>query len=207
MGRREQARAEAAFRRGQIGVDGQGTEEKPDQAAVEQSRARDQLLRNKAFLGRELLTWMLYRSESSEPIAEVAGEPLTVHFIDRLVLRGAAGEITEVSVKGASAPYSRLVRMAISQGLLVHTARVRLTHGEQCYETTLDAEQLAVRSAKLPQLMTEGDEERTAERLELSERLWGFIGAMVQEFLKVRAGKRWAREVVPELRAWLDGQD
>ena len=88
MSRREQARAEAAFVRGDIGVDGQAAEEQRDEAEVEKDQAREQLLRGRTYLGRELLTWLLWRSESGEPLVEHEGQPVTVLFVDRVVLKG-----------------------------------------------------------------------------------------------------------------------
>ena len=66
MARREQARVEAAFQRGDAGVDGLPTEEeRRDEAELEKDKAREQLLRGRTYLGREFLTWLLWRSEST----------------------------------------------------------------------------------------------------------------------------------------------
>src|SRR3954471_9515319 len=120
MGKREQAREEAAFMRGDVGVDGAATEEKQDEAEVERGKAREQFLRGKAYLGREFLTWLLWRSESAEPLLEFDGLPLTVILTKRLVLRGIAGDVVETIMKGDMAPYSPLVRQSLNRGLLIH---------------------------------------------------------------------------------------
>lgn len=204
MGRREQVRAEAAFLRGETGVDGQATEEKRDEAQVELDKAREQLLRGGTFLGRELLTWLLWRSESGDPITELEGEDVTVFFFGRVVLRGV-GEVSELVARGALAPYSEQVRRALDRGLLLHVARLRVTHGEKVYEVTLDAEHLDVRSAKLPALMSEEEDDRLSERLYLAGRLSSLVDALVQAFLEVRASRRWSKQVVPELKRWMRG--
>ncbi len=80
MGKREQAREEAAFMRGDVGVDGAATEEKQDAAEVEKGKAREALLRGKAYLGREFLTWLLWRSESGDPLTAFEKAGLTVLF-------------------------------------------------------------------------------------------------------------------------------
>jgi hypothetical protein len=204
MGRREQARSEAAFMRGDTGVDGQATEERRDVAEIERSKAREQFLRGKAWLGREMLTWLLWRTESGEPLLEVDGTPLSAIFTGRLTLRGIAGEVTELTVKGAEAPYSVLVRQAIARGLLLCSARLQLTHGEKSYEVTLDAEHLDVRGAKLPELMTEEEDDQLQERLYLVEQLSMLISALLEDYLKLRSSKRWRGEVVPAIKAWLE---
>lgn len=205
MARREQARAEAAFLRGDTGVDGVATDaDVRDEAEVERDAARDQLLRGRTYLGRELLTWLLWRSEAGEPVVEVDGAPVVALFTGKVLLRGLAGDVTEVAARGAAAPYAAQVRRALASGLLVHQARLRLAHGERAFEVTLDAEHLDVRAAKLPELLTEAEDDRAAERLELCEQLGRIVDALVAAFLEIRGGRTWSRSVVPALRAWME---
>jgi len=207
MSRRSEARSEAAILRGDAGVDGLDTAaDERDAVELERDAAREQLLRGHAFLGRELLTWLLWRSESTEPLARVDGDDVGLLFTGRLVLRGAFGDVTELVARGAQAPYSAQVKRALDAGLLVHQARLRLEHGEKVYEATLDAEHLDVRAAKLPDLIAEEDDERLLERLFLSQRLSALLDALVGEFLAVRSGRGWSRKVVPELKRWMRGE-
>jgi len=203
MSRREQARAEASILRGDAGVDGLPTEEeRRDEAELEKDKAREQLLRGRTYLGRELLTWLLWRSESTEPLIDLDGAGVSVVFTGRLTLRGIAGDVTELVARGALAPYSAQVRRALDAGLLVHQARVRIEHAERVYEATLDAEFLDVRAAKLPELLTEEEDDRLLERLELAERLSAIVDALVGSFLDVRTSRAW-RKRVATLKAWM----
>ena len=204
MSKRERARAEAAFLRGDVGVDGAATgADDRDEAEVERDRAREQLLRGRTWLGREFLTWLLWRSESGDPLVEREGVGVVVLFTGRLVLRGIAGDVTELSARGALAPYAEQVRRALDAGLLVHGARLRLTHGEKTYEATVDAEFLDVRAAALPELLAEEEDDRTLERLYLAEQLTGMLDALLAAFLDVRAGATWTRKVVPAMKRWM----
>jgi hypothetical protein len=207
MGKREQAREEAAFMRGDVGIDGAATEEKQDVAEVERGKAREALLRGKAYLGREFLTWLLWRSEAGEPVAAFEKAGLSVLFLGRVVLKGVSGDVTELSARGAMAPYSEQVRQAMDRGLLVHQARLMLTHGEKAYEVTLDAEFLDIRAAKLPALMSEEDDSRTGERLYLAEQLSAMVTTLVEAFITVRAGRAWSKQVVPAMKEWMRGEE
>lgn len=205
MARREQARAEAAFLRGDTGVDGAATDaDVRDEVEVERDRAREQLLRGRTYLGRELLTWLLWRSESGDPLVQLEGAGLVVLFTGKILLRGLAGEVTELAARGAAAPYAAQVKRALASGLLVHQARLRLTHGERVFELTLDAEHLDVRAAKLPELLTEAEDDRAAERLDLCAHLGRMVDALVAAFLDVRGARAWTRSTVPALRAWME---
>jgi hypothetical protein len=208
VAKRDGARAEAAFLRGDTGVDGAATDaDTRDQAEVEKDQSREQLLRGRTWLGRELLTWLLWRSEPGEPLVEVDGEGVQVLYAGRVVLRGLSGDVTELSARGAAAPYAREVRRALASGLLVHQARLRLVHGERTFELTVDAEHLDVRAAKLPELLTDEEDDRAAERLDLCDQLGRMIDALVAAFLEVRAGKGWDKKVVPALRAWMEADE
>jgi hypothetical protein len=208
MSRRNEARSEAAFLRGDVGVDGASTrgEEEKDSAELERDKARAQFVRGRTWLGREFLTWLLWRSEPGEPLLQVDGEGLTVLFAGRVVLKGLHGEVSELSAKGALAPYSEQVRRALDEGLLLHAARLRFTLGERLWEASLDAEFLDVRAAKLPELLTEEEDDRSAERLDLAEKLSALIDALVLSFLAIRTSKAWARDVVPSMKRWMKGE-
>jgi hypothetical protein len=204
VAKREAARDEAAFLRGDAGVDGAATEaDQREQAEKEQDQAKEQLLRGRTWLGRELLTWLLWRSEAGEPVVEVGGTGVVPLFVGKVLLRGLAGDVVELAAKGEAAAYSKQVRHALGGGLLVHQARIRFTVGERVWEATLDAEFLDVRTAKLPELLTEEDDDQADERLALCEELDGIVDAIVAAFLEERASKAWRRKSVPALLEWM----
>lgn len=198
---------EARFMRGDTGVDGLTTEEQQDAAEVEKDKARDQFLQGKSWLGREFLTWLLFRSEAAEPIVEFDGLDLSVILSDRLVLRGIEDDVLEMSVRGSLSPYSPLVKAALSRGLLVHAARLQLSHGEREFQVNLDAEHLAIKSAKLPALLTEEEDDRLQERLELTEQLAAMIRVLLEEYLRLRSDAVWLGEIVPAMQEWMKGAE
>ncbi|HEX4383244.1 MAG TPA: hypothetical protein VH083_09855 [Myxococcales bacterium] len=196
-------REEARFLRGETGVDGAAAEEAKDKGELERNKAREQFLRGKAWLGREMLTWLLYRSESAEPLTTVGKLPLSLLLVDRLVLRGIGGDVLESTVRGATAPYSPLVRNALDRGLLVHQARLHLEHGERSYEVTLDAEYFDIKGAKLPKPFADEDDDKLQERLETSEELAALVRALIETFLELRSSPAWAKTEVPALKQWM----
>ncbi len=203
MSTRSQAQAEARFMKGETGVDGASGKIEVDPEVAQQAKAKEALYRGRAWLGREALSWILMKSESSQPLCKVDGQPLRAVLTGKILLRAGSGEVTEVAAKGVSAPYSAIIRFALQRNLLVHGARLQLTHGEQTFEVTLDAERFDLRAAKLPALLNEGDEgEELIERLELVSRLGRLIDALIEQFINVRVGPGWQKSVVPALKAW-----
>jgi hypothetical protein len=195
-------REEAKFLRGETGVDGQAAEEKADETAIEQAKAQEALLRGRTWLGRECLTYWLWKSESTEPLAEFDGHEVTVVFNGRLTLRSGQGEVKELSVKGVTSPYAPQVKGAIAKGLLVHGAKLQLTWGEQIFDVTVDAEHFDLKSAKLPALLQEEEAERLLERLDLTARLSALLNALVASFVEVRLSRAWESKIVPEILKW-----
>ena len=194
---------ERAFLRGEVGVDGEAVEGEKDETQVELAKAQEALLRGRTWLGRECLTWLLWKSESTEAVLTIDDQPVSVVFNGKLTLRAASGDLTEVQVKGVTAPYAKLVKRALSQGLLVHTAKVQLTWGEQVYDFTLDAEFFDIRSAKLPALLQDEEDDKLTERLELATRASTLTDALVAAFIKERTGKAWNSKIVPALKEWM----
>jgi hypothetical protein len=208
VSRRNEARAEAAFLRGDAGVDGRDTsEDVRDEAEVERGKAREALLRGRTWLGRELLTWLLWRSESTDPVVAHDGEDVFVVFTGRVVLRGVQGDVVELTARGAAAAYSAEVKRALDAGLLVHQARMQITRGERTFDLTLDAEFLDVRAAKLPALLTEEEDDRLLERIALAEELTALVDALAGAFLAARADKSWSRKTVPALKRWMRAEE
>ncbi len=196
-------RDEAKFSKGELGVDGQAAADERTPEELEAAKAQEALLRGRTWLGRECLTWLLWKSESTDALATVDGLPLTVIFNGKLTLRAGAGEVTEAQVKGVAAPYAKLVKHALAKGLLVHAAKVQLTWGEQVFDLQLDAEFFDVRSAKLPSLLQEEEGERLTERLELASRASTLVDALVAAFVAARASRSWDSKIVPALLEWL----
>ena len=196
-------REESEFLRGDIGADGLPIEEEKDEAELQRGAAVEALARNRAYLGREFLTWLLWMSNSGVTITEHEGEALSLLVVGQVILRGLAGDATELAVKGHLSAYSDVVRSAIDKGLLVHQARLRIQFGEQVYEVTLDAEHLDFKGAQIPKVLSEEDADQITERLFLCERLAGLVDALWAAFMAVRASPQWKKKAVPGIKGWV----
>lgn len=207
MSRKSKSRDEAAFMRGDTGVDGLAVVEDVDDEQVEKDSAKEQLFRSRTWLGREFLTWLLWKSESTEALCEYDGQPVQVLFVDQVTLRGIQGEVSEMKLKGKQSPYSAECKFGLMQGLLLHSARLTFTAGERAWDATLDAENLDIRSGKIPQLLKEEEDDLLAERLDLTEQLSAMIDSLVETFLEVRIKPIWRKQVVPAMQEWMKGED
>lgn len=196
---------ETAFLKGELGADGQPLEEERDEGDIARAKAIEALKRNRTWLGREWLTWLLWRSNRTEAFAEHDGEPLHVIFVGPVVLQGLAGDATELRAKGHQTAYAEVLRPAFAQGLLLHRATLRLAHGERVFDVTLDAEHMAIQSARIPKVLADEDEAQLEERMMLTDLLCSLVDTLWAVFVAVRSdAATWETREVAGLRAWLD---
>ncbi len=189
--------------RGPVGVDGEPIAEAQDEGEVEKGKALESLVRNRTYLGREFLTWLLYKTDEGGTMTTLEEEPVTVLVVGNIHLKGLAGETTELAARGQLSAYSDVVKNALNSGLLVHTARLRIKHGEQMFEVTLDAEHMSFKGGQIPKVLSEEEDDKITERLWLCERLGALIHALWGRFLSARGEPKVWNAEVKAIKEWL----
>lgn len=188
-------------------VDGPQTLDDEDLAAHARDKAREAMGRQRAWLGREMLTWLLWKSNSGDPLIEYEGEEVLVMLTGAVTLQGVAGDATELRAKGHQAAYADVVRQALARGLLVHQAGLRWVVGDidssRIFEATIDAEHFGFRQVRLPKVLSDDPDEAFAERLFLLDQLGEIFEHVWEKFVEVRSSPEWLTDVVPALRAWM----
>lgn len=157
------------------------------------------------FVAREFLTWMAHHAEvaGGEFTSDVHGR-FIVTFGGKVSLRTQAGQVTAVLLSGPSPLGSADLRYALAGGFAVSEADLFAQLGDRQWTFALAAEHLDLRRVKLPALLTEKDDDRADERVQLLDQLDELVRSAFTTFLRLRAGAAWRAEVVPALRAWLD---
>jgi hypothetical protein len=185
-----------------------------------------------AWLGREFLTWLLWRVDAGEPEFRAQGGAFSVGFGGRVRLSSNAGFATDLVLKGQSPAHGAEARAAVGSGHTLREAELRVARGDREWRFTLQADTLDVKSVKLPTALDKpppaepGDlgakpgrfkkkradvdeaaetDARRAERLALLEELDDLVRAAYAEFVRERTRPTWRKSVVPALREWLAG--
>ncbi len=169
---------------------------------TEREKRGEEALQDHAFLGREFLTWLLWRAERGEA---TFGEEdaFSFAFGGRARLQGLQGDVNDAVLKGPSPAMSIEARGGIGAGRTVREAELRLSRGEREWRFTLMADTFDLRGVKLPALLTEEEDDRFLERISLLEELDGLIKDAFAEFLRDRLRPVWTRSVIPALRDWV----
>lgn len=157
-----------------------------------------------AFLGREWLVWLWFKSELFEGPFELPGfEPVEAWLETKITLEAVAQELEQSQLKGAAPSTSPEAREALRQGKLPTSARLGLRRGELTFGFSFKSDDLSLGAVKLPTLVNEQTDEKFYERMHLLEDLEAMLDALWGEFLSLRLSDAWQREVVPAIRDWV----
>ncbi len=168
----------------------------------------------KRFLGREFLTWLVYRLEEDGGRLEVDGDLVELALGDRVVLE-ERGERKARLTLFDEGDMSAELGAGLRHGKLMDRARISVTRNERRWEMTLDGGLLTYDSLRCPPLGDRDsgshDDPRAAFENDLFLRLAdvedviGVLDRLFASFCATRVSPRWSSDTLPALRAWIAG--
>jgi hypothetical protein len=211
-----------------IGLEPFGPDERPDEIAVVRDRVKSlaplDLVSggvrpaeegvSGSFLGRDFLSWLLYRVETEGGELRLDGwGRIALVFEDRLAFEGEDHSCRLQVLQQGHPSVSAEAKTALLLGKKLVRARITLAaDDEETWQLTLDADTFDLRSVKLPRTAETDPEARLLERLDAIDRVHGAVDALYRAFLKARTGGSFLDEEGPKLSAWVrerrsDGDD
>ncbi len=167
------------------------------------------ILREKAFLGREFLTWLWFKAEHTGGAVELpGGKVVEVVFNDRMTLDLTDVDTPQtVSIKGE---FSELREglAAIREGKKIEEARITLKIAENEYSVLIKGSWFSFGSLRTPRTapLEEGvDEDGEAaflEKISLIEEGIGLIDSLFNYFISARLADDWETEELSRIRKW-----
>ena len=100
-------------------------------------------------------------------------------------------------------PHSAEARSAGAEGGRRHERSDQSDRQPQSWSFLFDADTLGIGSVSIPALLTEEDDEKFYERMQLVEELEAMIGALFETFLRLRTSPAWERHALPAIRDWV----
>jgi len=146
-------------------------------------------------IGGEFLTWVMYKSLSSDGILETGLGKLELWFENKIKLVSpyAGGEIN--ILKGESPAQGDEVLLALRKGKHIEEASMSITFQGRTFEFQLSGPAFSLSSVKLPAVLGEDDIETVTERFELVAALEEILHNLYHDFLKTRLDTEgWASE-------------
>jgi len=169
------------------------------------------ILREKAFLGREFLTWLWFKSIQSDGRVEISGgRVLEVVFLDKMTLDLSEAETPQtVTLKGGQSEL-REGLAALKEGKKIEEARILVRTGDDDFTMSLKATWFCFGSFRTPAILpseeTDLDDEGEAaflEKARLIEEGLEAVDSLFAYFLGLRVSDRWEEEELPALRRWI----
>ena len=159
------------------------------------------------FLGGEFMLWLWFSRDVLDGLLEMPGfASVELQLESELQLVDPLAEKERVHIRGADPLGSREAEHALLLGKLPRKVGLRLRFEQSEWLATLDAASLALSGVKLPELLSEGEEEHFHERMRLLEQLHDLIQGLYRHFLQVRLSAAWQSGVLPAMRRWLGGE-
>ncbi|HDQ93300.1 MAG TPA: hypothetical protein ENN89_04170 [Synergistetes bacterium] len=165
--------------------------------------------RDLAFLGREFLTWLWFKSEERNgAVAVPKSGDVQVLFLRRIVLESGQGEYSETVVcSGLHADLSE-GKEALRTGKKVREARVKLGIGSDEWEFTFKADGFLFQSMKLPSGFEDADDEleqegRVLDRVGSMNRIVTTMERLFLSFLELRRSAAWLSQEALRMEKWI----
>jgi hypothetical protein len=161
---------------------------------------------NRNFLGREFLTWLWFKSETQNHKIQTKHYGEFQLFIDnKIVLSSASGSVRENSLKGGSPAYAQEASAALSSGKMLQEAKFVLQNHELHWGFSISADDLALKSIRLPVVAQENTMEHFTQRIAYTRMLNDIIEELYKEYMNLRLTNLFEKEA-ENIQQWLVGK-
>jgi hypothetical protein len=159
-----------------------------------------------ALLGRDFLTWLYYRCESTQGQPEEAGGGVEVFFDDALALAGEGDKPAVSTFKGDPSTMRSELAVALKQGKKIAKAKVQIVTGDGNWSFTIDTDEWLVRSLKMPTSLVDGSDPEAVilDRLALMEKGEEIIERILSHYLKARVDAKGYASMAKDVAKWID---
>jgi hypothetical protein len=155
-----------------------------------------ELIQQKAFLGKEFLTWLWFRSERDGRVDLPKAKPIEVEIMGPILLDAPYGDARASTLRGDSPATSPEAHTALLEGKKLKRARLRLATQDAEWALTLDGETFHLSGAALPAGGRLPLEDLLALRVASARELEETMTVLFERFLEIRLDKKhWAGEL------------
>lgn len=169
------------------------------------------ILREKAFLGREFLTWLWFKSDRGGGTVEIPGKrTIELSFLDKMTLDLSGSDSPQmVTIRGDQSEL-REGMAALREGKKIEEARLRIRDSVEDYTVTIKGTWFSFAGFRTPPAIRnqegESDDPEAAfhEKMYLVEDFLTIIDELFTYFLETRLSDDWEKTELPLLRKWIE---
>lgn len=161
---------------------------------------------NRAFLGAEFLTWLLWLS-ATHPETSIGGIPyrLGVDGKAKLTSRTGSRNASEISLKGGSLQASTELKESLRQGMVVNVLRVTVSNEDREWAWTMEAGDLWPRALRVPPVMEPDSVAHALKRIGHIEMALAIIEDLFSQYMKIRLDADMLSNFIESFVGWRDG--
>ena len=164
-----------------------------------------ELIQQKAFIGKEFLTWLWFRSERDNEVI-VKGKEITVEILGPILLDAQYGDARASMLKGDSPATAPEARTALLEGKKLKKAKLKWVREDVEWTFTIDGENFNVSGLNIPNPGKLPFEEFMLMRLEMVREFEEVLQDLLETFLELRLDqKQWKREL-EEIQQWVSNK-
>lgn len=159
-------------------------------------------------LASEFYLWLWWSSERSGGAFDLGDDVgrIDLWVDDRLAFRVPGDRKVTAVLTGENPAEALEAKAALYGGKVLHEVRIRIKRDDRDFVVTLKGPEMHVTRASLPQALQDSEEEAIYDRLFLYDELTFLLGALFKSFGEVRISDAWKSDVLPALRAWVEGE-
>ena len=109
-----------------------------------------ELIQQKAFLGKEFLTWLWHRAERHGRVDCPGGDPVEIEIQGPIMLDAQYGDARASTLKGESPASSAEAATALLEGKKLKRAKLKISRRDAEWVFTLDGENFNVSGLSVP---------------------------------------------------------
>lgn len=158
-----------------------------------------------AHIGPEFLLWLWWRSERDEArfdLEKPVGR-ISLWVDERLAFRRPSDLKVTAVLTGENPSTTPEARAALAGGKVVQELRIGMKRDDREYTATLRGSGVDISGLKVPQVMSEKEDDAIADRMFLYEEFVLVLSALMQAFAEERTSRDWSKQTLPTMRAWL----
>ncbi len=156
----------------------------------------------------EFYAWLWWQSEERDGVFDLGGDigRVDLWVDERLAFRNPAETKVSAVLTGDNPSTTLEARAALAGGKVLQEIRIGVRRDEREFFFTLKGPAIELKQAKLPSLMSEGEEAAIYDRMFLYEELSFVLAGLLGLFSEARTSSQWEEDVAA-IRAWVGGND
>ncbi|MGC6493325.1 MAG: hypothetical protein ACON5B_10855 [Myxococcota bacterium] len=160
-----------------------------------------------AHLASEFYAWLWWRSDEVSDVFDLGSDlgSVTLWVDSRLAFRLPGDNKATAVMTGENPNASLESRAALAGGKVLQELRVGIRRDDREFTATLRGPELHITGLKVPQVLSESEQEAVMDRMFAYDELALVVGALFSSFADARVRPAYESEVLGPMNAWLLG--